>query len=63
MPTVRDAVAVRDAAAVPAKVTPRDAIRHTLEANAGAIAASLPTGFSPERFTRLLLTAVNVPPA
>jgi len=50
------------AAAAPAKVTPKEALRSIVERNMGAIGASLPTGMSQERFARLLLTAANVNP-
>lgn len=58
--TVSQAVAERDAA--PAKVTPKEALRQLLDAQRAAVGASLPTGFSQDRFVRLLLTAANTNP-
>lgn len=58
--SVSQAVAERDAA--PAKPTPRQVLSHILEQNAGAVGASLPSGYKQERFMRLLLTAANTNP-
>jgi recombination protein RecT len=58
--TVSQAVAEREAA--PAKVTPKQALQHMLDANAGAVGDSLPSGYKQERFMRLLLTAANTNP-
>ena len=61
MTTVSEAVAQRDAA-TPAQVSPRDTLRQLLERNQQAVGASLPSGYSAERFSRLLLTAANTNP-
>lgn len=42
--------------------TKREALRHLVGANADAIGMSLPTGYSRDRFVRLLLTAANTNP-
>lgn len=52
----------RAADAAPAKVTPKAALSQLLESNKGAVGASLPSGYSQERFVRLLLTAANTNP-
>ncbi len=62
MSNVRGAVADKEAASTPAKVTPKQALTQIVESNMGAIGASLPTGMSQERFARLLLTAANTNP-
>lgn len=62
MSNVRTAVADKEAANTPAKVTPKQALATIVERNKGAIGASLPTGMSQERFARLLLTAANTNP-
>lgn len=46
----------------PAKVTPKEVLRGLLEQNKEAVGASLPSGFSQDRFVRLLLTAANTNP-
>jgi recombination protein RecT len=61
MSTIAEAVEAAENSA-PAKVSPRDVLRQLLERNAGAVGASLPTGYSTERFIRLLLTAANTNP-
>jgi recombination protein RecT len=55
--TITDAVATRDAAP-----TPREVLRTLLDRNAQAVGASLPSGYSTDRFIRLLLTAANTNP-
>lgn len=57
MGTITQAVAERDAA--PAKPSPKMVLRDMLEANKSAVGASLPSGYSQDRFVRLLLTAAN----
>lgn len=54
--------AVERAEQTPAEVSPRQALRHLIDENIGAVGASLPTGMNPERFGRLLLTAANTNP-
>ena len=46
----------------PARVSPREVFRTLLDRNADAVGASLPTGYSQDRFVRLLLTAANTNP-
>lgn len=46
----------------PATVSPREALRKLLDTNKRAVGASLPTGYSQDRFVRLLLTAANTNP-
>lgn len=58
--TVTEAVEARNA--TPAKVTPKQALSQLLDANRGAVGASLPSGYSQDRFVRLLLTAANTNP-
>lgn len=58
--TVTAAVAERDNA--PAKPTPKQALTGLLDQNRGAVGASLPSGYSQDRFVRLLLTAANTNP-
>jgi recombination protein RecT len=60
MGAVTQAVEKRDAA--PAELTPKQALTRMLESNAGAVGASLPTGYKQDRFMRLLLTAANTNP-
>lgn len=50
-------------AAAPAKVSAKSALRQLLENNKSAVGASLPSGYSQDRFVRLLLTAANTNPA
>jgi recombination protein RecT len=54
--------AVEKANAVPAQLTPKQAIVQLLDTNKQAIGLSLPKGFSADRFNRLLLTAANTNP-
>lgn len=61
MPTVTEAVNERENDQA-VTVSPRDVLRQLLERNAQAVGASLPTGYSSERFIRLLLTAANTNP-
>lgn len=61
MTSPSQAVAQRDQ--TPARAEPKQVLRQMLDANAGAVGASLPTGYSQERFVRLLLTAANTNPA
>lgn len=56
--TVTEAVAAR----TPATVTPKQALSKLLDDNRRAVGASLPTGYSQDRFVRLLLTAANTNP-
>lgn len=58
--TVTGALAERDAA--PARPTPKQALTALLDQNRGAVGASLPSGYSQDRFVRLLLTAANTNP-
>jgi recombination protein RecT len=58
--TVSQVVAERESA--PATVTPKAALTQLLEQNKGAVGASLPSGYSADRFVRLLLTAANTNP-
>lgn len=44
------------------QVSPREALRGLLDQNRSAVGASLPSGFSQDRFVRLLLTAANTNP-
>lgn len=60
MTTITEAVEAQNNA--PAKVSPKEALRSLLDANRGAVGASLPTGYSQDRFVRLLLTAANTNP-
>jgi len=46
----------------PAVVTPKQALTDLLNKNKGAVGASLPSGYSADRFVRLLLTAANTNP-
>ena len=61
MGAVTSAIAKREES-VALAVSPRQAIVNILEDNRGAISASLPTGYTAERFTRLLVTAGNTNP-
>lgn len=56
------ATATEAANQTPAKVTPKQALTQLLDANRGAVGASLPSGYSQDRFVRLLLTAANTNP-
>jgi recombination protein RecT len=58
--TVRDAV--ERAEQTPATITPRAALAKLLDQNKSAVGASLPSGYSQDRFVRLLLTAANTNP-
>lgn len=58
--TVSQAVEQRSQA--PATVSPKAALADLLEKNKGAVGASLPSGYSADRFVRLLLTAANTNP-
>lgn len=49
-------------AATPAKVSAKEVLRTVLDRNADAVGSSLPSGYSQERFIRLLLTAANTNP-
>lgn len=63
MGNVKDAVATVESAAVePAKMSPKQAVRHLLETNKQAIGSSLPRSMDADRFSRLLLTAANTNP-
>jgi recombination protein RecT len=62
MGQIGNAVAEQATAAAPAQLTPKQALARMLDANAGAVGASLPTGYKQERFMRLLLTAANTNP-
>lgn len=60
--TVTAAVAERADAKAPATQTPKQALTALLDQNRGAVGASLPSGYSQDRFVRLLLTAANTNP-
>lgn len=58
--TVSQAVEQREQ--TPQRVSPKAALTQLLEQNKGAVGASLPSGYSADRFVRLLLTAANTNP-
>ena len=58
--TITSALERREQA--PAKPTPRQVLANLLDQNKAAVGASLPSGYSQERFVRLLLTAANTNP-
>lgn len=60
MTTITEAVEKR--AAAPAEPTRKQALTQLLDSNKSAVGASLPTGYSQDRFVRLLLTAANTNP-
>ena len=54
--------ATERAAANRDSLTPKQVLTKVLDQNAGAVGASLPTGYKQDRFMRLLLTAANTNP-
>lgn len=62
MGNITTAVAKTEQAAAD-RVSPKRVVADLLEKNKGAIGLSLPSGYSADRFNRLLLTAANTTPA
>lgn len=60
--TTTDIETINEPDMAPANVSPKEVLRTVLERNAAAVGASLPSGFSQDRFVRLLLTAANTNP-
>jgi recombination protein RecT len=61
-PETSTEVEKQEPSSAPAKVSAKEVLRTVLDRNADAVGASLPSGYSQDRFIRLLLTAANTNP-